>query len=188
MRILFVIISTLCLSSCVSSLWTGAGLVYDRHSLYIKVNDFQLTANASRALFHDKIFKRKDCSIELAVFNRDVLMVGRVPTAALRQEAYERIQAIPGKRRFFNQLEISHGLENPIEDGLITTQIRSQILADSDIDPHAFKVVTSEQIVYLMGDVLVDQAKKVIHFARTCPGAKRVVTLFKYYNLADKPF
>ena len=185
--VLLLILSALCLCACVSSLWTGANLIYDRHNIYNKTADFQLQANASRALYHDQLFKQKDVSIDLAVFHLDVLLVGRVPTMALRQEALERITALPGKRRLFNQLEVTHRLGNPIEDGLITTGIRGQILADADIDPNAFKVVTSEQIVYLMGDVLPEQAKKVIVFARSFAGVKRVVTLFKYYHLSDKP-
>ena len=50
-----------------------------------------------------------------------------------------------------------------------------------------FKVVTSERIVYLMGDVIPAEAARVIYFARTCEGVKRVVKLFKYYNLSDHP-
>lgn len=184
-RVLIILFSTLCLSSCVSSLWTGANLIYDRHGIYNKATDFQLQANASRALYHDKLFKRKDVALELAVFHRDVLLVGRVPTQALRQEALRRMTVLSNKRRLFNQIEVTHRLGNPIEDSFITTQVRARILADSDIDPNAFKVVTFDQLVYLMGDVLPDQAKKVVAIARSCAGVKRVVVLFKYYLLRD---
>ena len=170
-----------------SDIWTGANLVYDRHNVYIKINDFQLNANANRALYHDKVFKREDCSIDLAVFNRDILLVGRVPTEALREEAYARVKNVPGKRRLFNQLAVNHTPEDPVLDSWITAKIRSQIFADADIDPNKFKVLTYGQIVYLMGDVVPGQAKKVIQFARECSRVARVVKLFKYYNLSDKP-
>ncbi len=178
---------SLLLPGCLSDVWTGANLVYDRHNVYIKLNDFQLNANASRALYHDTVFKHDDCSIDLAVFNRDVLLVGRVPTEALRQEAYERVKSVPGKRRFFKQLAVNHTPENPVLDSWITAKIRSQILADSDINPSQFKVLTHGQIVYLMGDVVPAQAEKVIFFARKNSSVSRVVKLFKYYNLSDKP-
>lgn len=174
------------LSGCIADVWTGANLIYDRHNIYIKANDFQLTANISRTLYRDKTFKRPDCTIEIAVFNGDVLMVGHVPTEALRKEAEARIQAIPGIERFFNQLQCSHEDENPLLDSWITTTIRSQILADSSIDPHHFKIVTSDQIVYIMGRAMPDQAQKVIDDARRCRGVKRVVKLLKYYHLSDK--
>ena len=182
-----ILLCSLCLSGCISDIWTGANLVYDRHNVYIKIDDFKLNANASRALYHDRVFKRDDCSIELAVLNRDILLVGRVPTEALRQEAYTRIQNVPGKRRLFKQLAVNRTAEDPVLDSWITAKIRSYIFADADIDPHQFKVLTYGQIVYLMGDVVPSQAEKVIRFARECRSVSRVVKLFKYYNLSDKP-
>ena len=162
--------------------------MYDRHHVYIKINDFQLNANANRALYQDNVFKADDIAIEIAVFNRDILLVGYVPTATLRQEAYTRVNAMTaGKRRLFNQLAVGFTAEDNVQDAWITAKIRSQILADANINPGAFKVVTSGHIVYLMGDVIPEQADKVIVFARTCAGVKRVVKLFKYYNLSDKP-
>jgi osmotically-inducible protein OsmY len=174
------------LSGCVSNIFTGANLVYDRHHVYIKVTDFQLNAAANRALYHDKRFKREDCALEVAVLNRDLLLTGQVPSAQLRTEAYQRIAAIDGKRRFFNQLEVTSYPADAVLDSWITTKIRSQIFADADINPSSFKVVTSNQVVYLMGDVDPVQARKVIGFARNCNRVKRVVTLLKYYHLSEK--
>ncbi|MDP3562116.1 MAG: BON domain-containing protein [Legionellaceae bacterium] len=181
-----VVLISFILTGCISNIWTGASLVYDRHNIYLKLNDFQLAAKISRSLYRDKLLKRDDCSIEIAVFNLDVLMVGHVPTDALRREADSRIKAVAGYRRFFNQLALSNTQEDPLLDSWITTKIRGDILADSSIDPHHFKIVTADQIVYLMGDVIPEQAKQVILYARQCQGVKRVVKLFKYYNLSDK--
>ncbi len=185
--VLSIIFSSLLLSGCFSETWTGASLIYDRHNVYKKISDFQLGANANHALYHDKVFKQAGCSIDLAVLNRDILLVGRVPTEALREEAYSRVSQVSGKRRLFNQLQISSVDDDMAHDSWITAKIRSQIFSDADIDPHKFKVVTFGGIVYLMGDVVPDQAAKVIHFARQCAGVKRVVKLFKYYNLSDQP-
>ncbi|MBA2657280.1 MAG: BON domain-containing protein [Tatlockia sp.] len=174
------------LTGCISNLLTGANLIYDRHNVYKKISDFQLAANASRALYHDKVFKDPNCSIDLAVFNGDILLAGHLPTHELRQEANKRILALPGFRRLFNQLELASKPANTVEDSWITAKIRSGIIADSDIDPHAFKVTTVDRIVYLMGDVRPQQAAKVIELARKSEGVERVVKLFKYYNLSSK--
>ena len=184
---LLLLVFTVCLTGCITDVWTGASLVYDRHNIYKQISDFQLDADASRALYNDKVFKRSDCAIDLAIINGDILLAGHVPTVELRQEAAKRVSALNGYRRIIDQLAISSITSNAMLDNWITTKIRSQILADSNIDPHQFKVVTSEQIVYLMGDVIPAQATRVIHLARTCAGVKRVVKLFKYYNLSDRP-
>lgn len=182
-----VVLGICLLSSCASQVLTGAGLIYDRHNVYIKLNDFQINAQANRILYQDMLFKYPDTTIEIAVFNRDVLLVGHVPTIALREEAYRRVASIQGIRRLFNELEVGRFLDDNVRDSWITTKIRSHILANSDIDPHQFKVVTSRRVVYLMGDVIPLQATQVINYARQTVGVRRVVKLFKYYNLSDKP-
>lgn len=184
---LLLLVLTVCLTGCITNVWTGASLVYDRHNIYKKISDFQLNADAGRALYHDQVFKRSDCVIDLAIINGDILLAGHVPTVDLRQEAVKRISALSGYRRLFDQLAISSMTSHSLQDSWITAKIRSQIFADSAIDPHQFKVVTSEQIVYLMGDVIPSEASRVIHIAQTCVGVKRVVKLFKYYNLSDRP-
>lgn len=181
------LIACLGLSSCVSSfITTGATLIYDRHSVYKQVNDFQLGANAGRALYRDNSFKCDYCAIDIAAFNGDLLLAGHVPSKALRKEAEERIARLSGYRRVFIQLSIKQEARNTVEDTWITTKIRSSIIADSEINPKKFKVITADSIVYLMGDVVPEQAKKVIRIARSTDDVKRVVKLFKYYHLSDK--
>jgi osmotically-inducible protein OsmY len=175
------------LTGCLSGVWSGATLIYDRHNVYKKISDYELSAEAHRALYGDNVFKRERCTIDLAVFNGDILLVGHVPTLALRQTAIKRISTLSGYRRLFNQMDISQQPNNTLEDSWITTKIRSQIFADSAIDPNAFKVITSDRVVYLMGDVRPAQAALVINIASNTTGVERVVKLFKYYNLSIQP-
>ena len=181
-----VILSSFLLTGCIGQIWTGASTVYNRHSLYKHLSDFQLSANASRAIYKDKTFKRSDCIIDIAVLNGDILLAGHVPTAALKAEAIGRVRSLHEYRRLFNQISVGPSNDNRLRDDWITTKLRSKIIANSNLDPNSFKVVTSDFIVYLMGDVHPDQARKVIYMARTCAGVKRVVTLFKYYHLSDQ--
>lgn len=167
-----------------SGLWTGVNVIYDRHSWYIKYEDFKLNADANRALYHDNYFKCDECSLEVAVLNRDLLLTGHVPSRVMSTEAVARMEMLSGKRRFFNQLAVYRGEDDPVLDSWITTKIRSQILADASIDPERFKIVTADQVVYLMGDVDAEQAAKVVEFARECTGVRRVVKLMRYYKLS----
>jgi len=172
------------LTACITDVWTGATIIYDRHKWYRKLDDFKLAARVNRDLYADQAFKCSTCAVEIAVFHQDVLLAGHVPTHKLRREAAARIKAIPGIRHFYDELTITHGVSDPVLDTWITTKVRSEILADASIDPNQFKIVTADRVVYLMGDVLPDQAKKVIHFAREWVEVRRVVTLFQYYHLS----
>ncbi|MDI9818005.1 MULTISPECIES: BON domain-containing protein [unclassified Legionella] len=174
------------LTGCFSNLWTGAVLIYDRHNVYKKVNDYQLAANAQQKLYQDKVFKQEGCAIDLAVFNGDILLAGHVSTSVLRETAVARVLSLSGYRRVFNQIEVGKKSANTLQDSWITTKIRSRIFADATIDPGSFKIVTSDRIVYLMGDVKPDQAARVIDIARNVSGVIRVVKLLKYYHLSEQ--
>jgi len=173
------------LTACVGEIWTSANLVYDRHHVYKKIHDMALSARTFRLLREDNLILDTHSHVEVAVLNGDVLVVGQVPGLAVREQLYQRLDTLKGYRRLFKQIEIQKCSPNALQDSWITTQIRSKILADADINPDAFKIVTFHQIVYLMGDVIPEQAKKVIQMSRGIPGVVRVVTLFKYYHLSN---
>jgi osmotically-inducible protein OsmY len=175
----------LMLSGCaeVSGVWSGAMLVYDRHSVYKKIDDYRLGARANRLLFADEQLRCEGCAVDLAVFHRDMLLTGHVPNQALRAEANARIQDLPGFRKKYNQIAIKSSSDHTLQDSWITAKIRSQVLGDAEINPRQFKVVTADGIVYLMGDMMPGQAVRVIHIARQTEGVVRVVKLFNEYHL-----
>lgn len=180
-------LSILCfsLTACISDLWTGANVIYDRHNWYQKLGDLQLLSRVKQALYVDNQLKCRACSIETAVFKRDVLLVGHVPTQTLRRLVDERMKRVYGKRNFYNELILSKDSDSSdaILDSWITAKIRSEIISDASIEPGQFKVVTSERVVYLLGNVMPEQADKVVMFAREWSEVKRVVKLFQYYKL-----
>lgn len=184
-RFLIILIFCWGTTGCMTGIWTGAQLVYDRHNIYKKLSDFNLVATANRSLYQDKAFKCPACSIDVAAFKGDLLLAGHVPTEELRHEAQFRVEKKQGYRRLFNELTVSSNPPNTIQDSWITTKIRSQIIADDEINPDAFKIVTADTTVYIMGDVKPEQAKKVIKIARYTSGVKKVVKIMKYFTYQE---
>lgn len=180
--ILFIIFLVGCLSGCLGTVWTGASTVYDRHSIYIKLHDYHLLVQINNVLAVNRTFNNPRCVIDIAVFNGDILLAGHLPSVELMDELRRRLSKVKGYRRLFNEMTIKQVASNSVSDSWITTKIRSQIFADSSIDPNAFKIVTSDRIVYLMGDVKPDQAEKVIKIARFTDGVERVVKIFRYFT------
>lgn len=175
------------LTACLGSVWTGANLIYDRHNVYKKISDYQLAAQAHHELFDDRILKQPGCSLDLAVFNGDVLLAGHVHNAKLRELASTRLKKLSGYRELFDQVAVRNMPDNSLSDGWITAKIRSKILSNASIDPNSFKIITADGIVYLMGDVRPREAEMVIDYARNSSGVIRVVKLMRYYNLSQRP-
>ncbi len=178
----FLLLMVVSLSGCLGHAVTGMQLVYDRHNVFKKVNDFNIAAATNRALYKDHAFRTSH--IDVTVFNRDVLLAGQTPTASLREEAYARAKKIPKVRRVYNELQVEPPISSAqtVNDSLITAHIRAQIVADDDIDPNQFKVVTENGVVYLLGDVKREQANLVVNIARHTGGVRKVIRAFRYYT------
>lgn len=185
-RLLLVWIAAGMQSACgVSHIWTGASLAYDRYSLYKKLEDYDLTRQVDQALYQDHALKKPEADIELAVFNRDILLAGYVASQEKRLLAEARTRdAVGTDLTIYNQLRVTSVHDpDPMADSWITAKIRSAIFADADIPPKVFKIVTVDGTVYIMGHVLASHAEKVVNIARDTAGVKKVVTLMKYYQL-----
>ena len=182
-----IVVLVIMLSGCLGSIWTGANLVYTRHTLYEKVEDFSLSTRAYKLLYTDKLLKQPGCYLDLAVFNDDLLVAGHVPSIELRELAEHRLKDLSGYRKMYIQVAIGDDLSNGVVDTWITTKIRGKIIADSTINPDIFKVITVDSIVYVMGDVQASQASRVLNIAKNTDRVVRVVKLLKYYNLSKTP-
>jgi osmotically-inducible protein OsmY len=180
--LLILIILSGYLSSCISNIWTGANLVYDRHDVYKKFSDYQLFVNVNNSLYVDKLFHCDTCVLDVATFHGDILVAGHLPTDELLQEARQRLFKISGYRHLFIELVVSQNSPSGFQDSWITTKIRSKMFADDSIDPNAFKITTSDNVVFLMGDVKEEQALRVIKLARSSSGVVKVVRLLNYYT------
>jgi osmotically-inducible protein OsmY len=186
-RLLLVLLILSCfLSGCISNVWTGANLVYDRHDVYKKFNDYQLLIEVNNSLYSDKLLHCDLCILDTTVFNGDILVAGHVPSEALLNEARQRLFQVKDYRHLFIELALSQDSPSGLEDSWITAKIRSRIFGDSTVDPKAFKIVTSDCIVYLMGDVKAEQAERVIHIARSTAGVSRVIKLLNYFTYQPK--
>lgn len=174
------------LSGCIGGLWTGANMVYDRHDVYKKLDDYRLFLRVNNAITVDDAFKNNRCAIDVAVLHGDVLLSGHVSSLGLQEKLRQRISRVKGYRRLFNKVTVRVAESNSVEDSWITTKIRSQIFADDSIDPNAFKVVTSDRVVYLMGDVHQQQGVKVVNIARRTTGVVRVVKILRYFTYQNR--
>src|SRR3990167_10705260 len=49
------------LTACLGTMWTGATMVYDRHSVYNSFSDYKLAAKAGHLLAADATFAKPGC-------------------------------------------------------------------------------------------------------------------------------
>ena len=181
---------TIWLTGCLGGVWTGASLFYDRHHVFKKTTDISLSAQVGHAI---KLEPSLACSnnrcFEIATFHGDVLLLGVVDSQEKKYKATEVANNIQGIRHLYNYIEVDAQMNTDVnlKDHWITTQIRSQVIGNSDIDPDPFKVVSHKQVVYLLGDVLDTQEKLIVDIAKDTPYVNKVVNLMQTYTLTHQP-
>lgn len=119
-------------------------------------------------------------NVRAVSYNQQVLLVGQVPTEADKRKAAEIVRSIPNVKAVLNEIEVGPvaDLNRQATDTLITTKVRARLIDAHDIFGNAFKVTTSNSVVYLMGMVTQREADRAVEIARTTSGVSKVVTLF----------
>ena len=122
-----------------------------------------------------------DAHLSIVSFNGFVLLAGQVPSEVLKTLATDVVRKIEGVRRIYNELEIgpATSLGTRSHDTWITTKVKSKLLASSDTPGTRVKVVTENNVVYLMGLLTEEEADRVSLEAAEVSIAERVVQLFE---------
>jgi osmotically-inducible protein OsmY len=119
--------------------------------------------------------------LSVVSYNGFLLLVGQVPSEALKALATDVTRDLEAVRRIYNELEVgpetSAGTRT--NDTWITTQVKSKLLASSDTPGRRVKVVTENAVVYLMGLLTAEEADRSALEAAEVKSVARVVQLFE---------
>ena len=115
-------------------------------------------------------------------YNGNVLLTGQIPDANTLESALFAAKVTPGVKQIYNYLEtrLPQSFTGTATDTYTTTQVRAKILQLKDTDSNSIKVVTTNDVVYLLGIVTEAQASQISGAASSIGGVKKVVTLFQY--------
>ena len=125
-----------------------------------------------------------EANMAIVSYNGYVLLAGQVGTEELKAQATEVVRKIRGVRRIYNELEIASASSamTRSSDTWITTKVKTWLLGRSDTEGTRVKVLTEDGVVYLMGLVTRDEAKRISAVAADISGVQRVVRLFELVN------
>lgn len=183
MRKLWMGFASLLLVGCAAAVVAGAALSlvgYDRRSMRTIEADARIFH-----LIHERIVKDvrfRASNIQVVGFNRVVLLVGEVPDSNLKTEAARIAQQTPDVQRVYNELIIGFPstVQQRTKDSMITSKVRSKLLAKKGLESGSIRVVTENGTVFLMGIVTEEQALLAVEVTRRVPDVAKVVKVFQY--------
>jgi hyperosmotically inducible protein len=141
-----------------------------------QVDDTVTTASVKSALIADPVTKAHQIDVE--VFKGTVQLNGFVDTAASKTRATEVAKGAKGVTSVRNNLTVKtteRSGEAVIDDGAITTKVKSALAGDPRTKAHQINVETREGAVQLSGFVDTSEAKSTAEeLARAVDNVKSV--------------
>ncbi|CAM2191226.1 hyperosmotically inducible periplasmic protein [Paraburkholderia kururiensis] len=171
------------LQGCVLALAGAAGggalVATDRRTVGTQTEDREIQVKALSQLSNNL---PQDSHINVAVFNRRVLITGEVPDDASKQKAEAIVRGINNVNSVVNELAVqpASSFSSRSNDAYLEGRVKTALIAEKYISANNFKVVSERGIVYLMG--LVTQEEGGIAAAATSqvPGVVQVVKVYQY--------
>lgn len=187
-KLMIALIMTIPLCGCVAvplaivaGATAGGAVIYDKRSFKTMSEDQNSRSYAQRWLDSDRTLKGH-AHISVAVFNHVALLVGQAQTPEIRDRAYQIVSRVKNIKRIYNEVAIA-GPTSTLQqtnDTWITTKVRTAMLAKSGLRSTNLKVITEDNMVYLMGMVTRKQAALATDAARRVSGVTKVVKVFEY--------
>lgn len=120
--------------------------------------------------------------VSVDVQNGEVLLTGAVPTEEMHLDAVKIAWDVKGVKRVIDNIGNSKGASfgTYTQDTWITTQLKSSLMFDGEIQSRNYSIKTVSGQVYLMG-IAQDQQEldKVINHARNTSGVTKVISYVK---------
>jgi hyperosmotically inducible protein len=140
------------------------------------VDDSVLTAKVKTALVEDPVTKAGQIDVE--TYRGVVQLAGFVDSQEQKARATELAKAVAGVQEVRNDLKVGdadQSVGQTVDDGLITTQVKTKLIADSRTDAYKINVETNGGVVQLSGFVDNDEAKRTAgEIARSVSGVTNV--------------
>ncbi len=170
-----------CVIVAVAGATVGGVVIYEGRSPKTLTSDNKLSYDAEHKIFADKELDTKT-RIIVSSYDGVVLLAGEAPTEEMRTRAATLVETVPGIKRLYNEITIGTPISTLTQssDALITSKIKTQLLATKSLNSSQIKIVTENSTVFMLGQVTRSQGQTAADIASKSSGVQKVVTLFEY--------
>jgi osmotically-inducible protein OsmY len=172
-----------CAAVVVGGAATGVAVAHDRRTAGTIVDDESIEVKAAAALNADKEI-RDQTHLNVTSYNNVVLMTGETPTQQVGQRAYQIVSGLDKVKKVHNETVVAapSSFGSRSNDALLTSKVKTRMIATKGFDSTLVKVVSERGTVYLMGLVYRHEADLATAITRQTEGVQRVVKLFEYLD------
>ncbi len=172
-----------CAPVVVAGAATGAMVSSDRRTAGTILDDKTMELKVRNRIAQDKAVADK-MHVNVAVFNKTVLLTGEVPSEPLRDQVIAWAGGVEGVKQVYNALELANPTEYKSRnfDAYLSSKVRGRLTGKPEFDVSHVKIISENAVIYLMGVVKNSEADAAATYASEVDGVKRVVKVFEYLD------
>jgi len=169
---------------------TGLSFLHDRRDGAAITADERIEDSAIIALRQLDDVKEKS-HFNITSYNAKVLITGEAETEEIREKIISNVRIISGVKLVHDELLVAplSSVQSRSNDALLTIKVKDAIAEIDDMpgfDATRVKVVSENQVVYLMGIVHEGEAQVTAKKVQTVDGVKEIITVFEYIDYDNK--
>ena len=172
-----------CAPVIVAGAGTAAVAAHDRRTFGAFVDDQTIEIKVRNAVQSDETL-RNEAHVNVTSMNGIVLLTGEVPTSESHDRLLALARSVAGIRQIANEIRVAprSTFGGRSHDTWLTTKVKTKLVRVDELDSTRVKVVTENDVVYLLGLVTRNEAELATEAARTVGGVARVVKRFEYVD------
>ncbi len=120
-------------------------------------------------------------NVEITVYNGVVLLLGQVPSESLKSDIAEKIAQISDVNVVYNEMTVGEpvSLSTYTKDTWITTKVKTALVS-AHLNTLHYKIVTEDQVVYLMAITTHADGDAAAKAASEVSGVHKVIKAYFY--------
>ena len=181
--ILFILFITQLIGCAPSSILAIPTSIADRRATEVQFIDNQIFL-AAWAPVHEIVDNEVQKShFNLMSYNKTIVIVGEAPSEEVKNKITEALSKIKKVKVVRNKMTVGKAcsIKQRAKDTITTSNVKTRLFLEiaNEVHPMHVKIMTENDIIYLVGIVNNKEADEAIRIAKSSKGVKLVVPLFE---------
>lgn len=190
--ILFILFMTQLVGCAPSTILAIPQSISDRRTTEVQIIDQKIFLGAWSPVHEITDSESQKSHFNIAVFNKAIIIVGQVPTEEVKKKLSDALLKINKVKTVHNKMIISkaNSIKQRAKDTITTSNVKTRMFLElkNDLHPLHVKIMTENDVIYLMGIVNEKEADEAIRIAKSSKGVKLVVPLFELDQTVENKY
>ena len=190
--ILFILFITQLVGCAPSTVLAIPQSISDRRATEVQIYDNKIFLAAWSPIQEITEKEKEKSHFNLIVFNQALVIVGEVPSEEVKNKITEALSKIKNVKTVHNKMVVGKAckLKQRAKDTITTTNVKTRMFLEikNNLHPLHVKIMTENDVIYLLGLVNDKEADEAIRIAKSSKGVKLVVPLFELDNSFENKY